>query len=210
NQSLTRAKAIQAFHIPYDVSPPFHVSAIVPGVVVNKVAKPVVFATAPSVKVPGNLDDVAVWPVRHLSDLLKTKQGSSVELSNVYPERLHRYDKQLLNAVAFLDELARTQAKAADADIAAGRFRSAVHGVPWGCKDIISVKGYPTTWGSAAMKTYVPENDASVVEMLREGGAVLLAKLTTGEMAQGANWFGGMTRNPWSVSTGAGGSSAGP
>jgi Asp-tRNA(Asn)/Glu-tRNA(Gln) amidotransferase A subunit family amidase len=210
NQSLTRAKAIQSFHIPNDISPPFHVSAIVPGVVVNKVAKPVVFAKSPSVKVPGNLEDVAFWPIRHLSELLKSKQVSSVDLTKMYLERLHRYDKQLLNTVTFLDELAMTQAKAADADIAAGRFRSAVHGIPWGCKDIISVKGYATTWGSAAMKNNVPEYDASVVEMLREGGAVLIAKLTTGEMAQGANWFGGMTRNPWSVSTGSGGSSAGP
>ncbi len=210
NQSLTRAKAIQSFHIPNDVSPPFHVSAIVPGVVVNRVAKPIAFAKAPPVKAPGNLEDVAFWPVRHLSELLKTKQVSSVELTKMYLERLHRYDKQLLNTVTFLDELAMTQAKAADADIAAGRFRSAVHGIPWGCKDIVSVKGYPTTWGSASMKNQVYDYDASVVEMLREGGAVLIAKLTTGEMAQGANWFGGMTRNPWSVSTGSGGSSAGP
>jgi Asp-tRNA(Asn)/Glu-tRNA(Gln) amidotransferase A subunit family amidase len=210
NQSLTRAKAIQAFHIPNDVSPPFHISAIVPGVVVNKVAKPVVFAKAPSVKVPGTLEDVAFWPIRHLAELLKTKQVSSVELTKMYLERLHRYDKQLLNTVTFLDELAMTQAKAADADIAAGRFRSVLHGIPWGAKDIIAVKGYPTTWGSASMKTNVFDYDASVVEMLREAGAVLIAKLTTGEMAQGANWFGGMTRNPWSVSTGSGGSSAGP
>ena len=210
NQSLTRAKAIQAFHIPNDVSPPFHISAIVPGVVVNKVAKPVVFAKAPSVKVPGTLEDVAFWPIRHLAELLKTKQVSSVELTKMYLDRLHRYDKQLLNTVTFLDELAMTQAKAADADIAAGRFRSVLHGIPWGAKDIISVKGYPTTWGSASMKTNVFDYDASVVEMLREAGAVLIAKLTTGEMAQGANWFGGMTRNPWSVATGSGGSSAGP
>src|SRR5262245_43337877 len=141
NQSLTRSKAIQAFHIPYDVSPPFHVSAIVPGVVVNKVARPVAFAKTPSVKVPGNIEDVAFWPIRHLSELLKTKQVSSVELTKMYLERLHRYDKTLLNTVTFLDELAMTQAKAADADIAAGRFRSAVHGIPWGAKDIISVKG---------------------------------------------------------------------
>ncbi len=210
NQSLTRAKAIQAFHIPNDISPPFHVSAIVPGVVVNKVAKPIAFAKAPSVKVPGNLEDVAFWPIRHQSELLRTKQVSSVELTKMYLERLHRYDKQLLNTVTFLDDVAISQARAADADITAGRFRSAVHGIPWGSKDIISVKGYPTTWGSAAMKNQVYDYDASVIEMLREGGAVLLAKLTTGEMAQGANWFGGMTRNPWSVSTGSGGSSAGP
>jgi Asp-tRNA(Asn)/Glu-tRNA(Gln) amidotransferase A subunit family amidase len=210
NQSLTRAKAIQQFHIPNDISPPFHVSAIVPGVVVNKISKPIVFAKTPAVKVPGNLEDVAFWPIRHLSELLKTKQVSSVDLTRMYLDRLHRYDNQLLNTVTFLDELAMTQAKAADAEIAKGHFRSVLHGIPWGCKDIISVKGYPTTWGSASMKDNVPEYDASVVEMLREAGAVLLAKLTTGEMAQGANWFGGMTRNPWSVSTGSGGSSAGP
>src|SRR4051812_16856566 len=149
NQSLTRAKAIQQFHIPNDISPPFHVSAIVPGVVVNKVAKPIVFAKAPSVKVPGNLEDVAFWPIRHLSELLKTKQVSSMDLTKMYLERLHRYNGQLLNTVTFLDEHGMQQAKAADADIAAGRFRSPVHGIPWGAKDIIAVKGYPTTWGSA-------------------------------------------------------------
>src|SRR5262245_38574344 len=115
NQSLTRAKAIQSFHIPNDVSPPFHVSAIVPGVVVNKVAKPVAFAKAAAVKVPGNLEDVSNWPIRQLSELLKTKQVSSVELTKMYLERLHRYDKQLLNTVTFLDELAMQQAKTADA-----------------------------------------------------------------------------------------------
>ena len=210
NQSLTRAKAIQSFHIPNDVSPPFHISAIVPGVVVNKVAKPVAFAKTPAVKVPGNLDDVSNWPIRHLSELLRTKQVSSVELTKMYLERLHRYDKQLLNTVTFLDELGMQQAKTADAEIAAGKFRSVLHGIPWGAKDIIAVKGYPTTWGSASMKTNVFDYDASVVEMLREAGAVLIAKLTTGEMAQGANWFGGQTRNPWNVSAGSGGSSAGP
>src|SRR5580765_7131817 len=101
NQSLTRAKAIQAFHIPYDVSPPFHVSAIVPGVVVNKVAKPIAFSKPPAVKVPGTLEDVAFWPVRHLAELLRTKQVSSVDLTKMYLERLHRYDKQLLNTVTF-------------------------------------------------------------------------------------------------------------
>src|SRR5262249_23515097 len=210
NQNLTRAVAMQSFHIPNDVSPPFHINAIVPGVIVNKTPQPFALGKVPVLKVPGNLEDVAFWPVRHLSELLKTKQVSSVELTKMYLERLHRYNGQLLNTVTFLDELAMTQAKAADAEIATGRFRSVLHGIPWGAKDIISVKNYPTTWGSAAMKNNVPDYDASVIEMLREAGAVLIAKLTTGEMAQGANWFGGMTRNPWSVSTGSGGSSAGP
>src|SRR5262245_49644961 len=210
NQNLTRAKAVQAFHIPNDVTPPFHINAVVPGVVVNKTKDTFGLAKVPALKVPGNLEDVAQWPVRHLHELLRTKQVSSVELTRMYLERLHKYNGQLLNTVTFLDELAMTQAKAADTEIAAGKFRSVLHGIPWGAKDIIAVKGYPTTWGSASMKTNMFDYDASVVEMMREAGAVLLAKLTTGEMAQGANWFGGMTRNPWSVSTGSGGSSAGP
>src|SRR5262245_27849579 len=209
NQNLTRAAAMRSFHIPNDVSPPFHINAIVPGVIVNKVPQPFALGKVPPLKVPGNLEDVAFWPVRHLSELLRTKQVSSVELTKMYLERLHRYNGQLLNTVTFLDELAMTQAKAADAEIAQGKTRSPVHGIPWGCKDIISVKGYKTTWGSGAYKDQVFDYDASIVEQLREGGAVLIAKLTSGELAQGANWFGGMTRNPWNYGSSSG-SSAGP
>ncbi len=209
NQNLTRAKAMRSFHIPNDVSPPFHINAIVPGVVVNRVPQPFALGKVPALKVPGNLEDVAFWPVRHLHELLRTKQVSSVELTKMYLERLHRYNGQLLNTVTFLDELAMTQAKAADADLAAGKIKSPLHGIPWGCKDIISVKGYKTTWGSGAYKEQVFDYDASVVEMLRESGAVLIAKLVSGELAQGANWFGGQTKNPWNYGS-ASGSSAGP
>jgi Asp-tRNA(Asn)/Glu-tRNA(Gln) amidotransferase A subunit family amidase len=209
NQNLTRSAAVRAFHIPNDVSPPFHINAIVPGVVVNRVPQQFALGKTSAVKVPGNLEDVAFWPVRHLHELLRTKQVSSVELTKMYLDRLHRYNGQLLNTVTFLDELAMTQSKAADADIAVGRMKSPVHGIPWGCKDIISVKGYPTTWGSGALKDQVFDYDASVVEILREGGAVLIAKLVSGEMAAGANWFGGMARNPWNYGS-ASGSSAGP
>ena len=209
NQNLTRANAIRKFHIPNDVSPPFHISALVPGVVVNRVPQPFALGKVPVLKVPGNLDEVSQWPVRHLSELLRTKQVSSVDLTKMYLERLHKYNGQLLNTVTFLDDLAMTQAKAADAEIAVGKMRSPLHGVPWGCKDIISVKGYPTTWGSDALKTQVFDYDASIVEILREAGAVLLAKLSTGEMAAGANWFGGQTKNPWNYGSSSG-SSAGP
>jgi Asp-tRNA(Asn)/Glu-tRNA(Gln) amidotransferase A subunit family amidase len=209
NQNLTRAKGVRAFHIPNDVSPPFHINAIVPGVVVNRVAEPFTLSKIPPVKVPGNLEDVAFWPVRHLNELLRTKQVSSVELTKMYLDRLHRYNGQLLNTVTFLDDLAMTQAKGADADLAVGRMRSPVHGIPWGCKDIITVKGFKTTWGSGAYTDQIFDYDASVVEMLREGGAVLIAKLVSGELAQGANWFGGQTKNPWNYGS-ASGSSAGP
>src|SRR6185503_4411723 len=112
--------------------------------------------------------------------------------------------------VTFLDELAMMQAKTADSELAAGKMRSPLHGIPWGCKDIIAVKGYKTTWGSDAFKEQVFDEDASVVEQLREAGAVLIAKLTTGELAGGDQWFGGRTNNPWKLDQGASGSSAGP
>jgi Asp-tRNA(Asn)/Glu-tRNA(Gln) amidotransferase A subunit family amidase len=176
---------------------------------VNKVPQTFALSKVPPLNVPGNLEDVAFWPVTHLHELLRTKQVSSVELTKMYLDRLHRYNGQLLNTVTFLDELAMTQAKAADSDLAQGKMKSPLHGIPWGCKDIISVKGYPTTWGSGALKNQVFDYDASVVEMLREAGAVLIAKLVSGEMAAGANWFGGMTRNPWNYGS-ASGSSAGP
>ena len=141
NQNLTRSVAMRSFHIPNDVSPPFHINAIVPGVIVNKTPQPFALSKVPALKVPGNLEDVAFWPVRHLAELLRTKQVSSVELTKMYLERLHRYNGQLLNTVTFLDELAMTQAKAADAEIAQGKYRSPLHGIPWGCKDIISRQG---------------------------------------------------------------------
>ena len=102
----------------------------------------------------------------------------------MYLARLHRYNAKLNNVVTFLDDLALAQAKQADAEIAAGKYKGPLHGIPWGAKDIISVKGYKTTWGSAAFKDQVFDYDASVVEMLREAGAVLIAKLTTGELAR--------------------------
>ena len=106
--------------------------------------------------------------------------------------------------------MARSQAKQADAEIAAGKYKGPLHGIPWGAKDIIAVRGFKTTWGSGAYKDQVIDEDASVVEMLREAGAVLVAKLTSGELAQGDQWFGGQTKNPWNLTQGSSGSSAGP
>src|SRR5262245_66048891 len=103
-----------------------------------------------------------------------------------------------------------TQAKQADTEIAANKYKGPLHGIPWGAKDIISVKGYKTTWGSGTYTDQVFDYDASVVEMLRDAGAVLLAKLTTGELASGDRWFGGQTKNPWNLEQGSSGSSAGP
>jgi Asp-tRNA(Asn)/Glu-tRNA(Gln) amidotransferase A subunit family amidase len=210
NQNLTRYEEIRAIHIPNDVSPPFHFSPIVPGLDVNRKKVPFTLSAAPTVHRPAQLEDVAFWPVRHLAELVRTRQVSSVELTEMYLSRLHRYNPTLNNVVTFLDDYGLAEARRADAEIAAGRYRGPLHGIPWGAKDIISVKGFKTTWGSPAFKDQSFDYDASVVEMLRDAGAVLIAKLATGELAGGDQWFGGQTKNPWDPTQGSSGSSAGP
>jgi Asp-tRNA(Asn)/Glu-tRNA(Gln) amidotransferase A subunit family amidase len=210
NQNLTRYEEMRAIHVPNDVSPPFHFSALVHGMEVNRTRQPFRLSNAPAVKRPANLEDAAFWPVRHLAELLRTRQVTSVELTGMYLARLHRYNGKLNNVVTFLDEVGMSEARRADAEIAAGKYRGPLHGIPWGAKDIISVKGFKTTWGSPAFKEQSFDYDASVVEMLRDAGAVLIAKLATGELASGDNWFGGQTKSPWNLSQGSSGSSAGP
>lgn len=210
NRNLSGIEAIRKIHIPNDVSPPFHFSPAVPGMAVSKAKQPFRLSAAPAVKRPAKLEDVAFWPVRHLAELVRTRQVTSTELTEMYLARLHRYNGLLNNVVTFLDDYGRAEAKRADAEIAAGKYKGPLHGIPWGAKDIISVKGFKTTWGSPAFQDQVFDYDAAVVEMLREAGAVLIAKVTTGELASGDQWFGGRTNNPWDPTQGSSGSSAGP
>jgi Asp-tRNA(Asn)/Glu-tRNA(Gln) amidotransferase A subunit family amidase len=210
NRNLAGYEDLRKLHIPADVSPPFHFSPLVPGMPVNKTRQPIRLSAAPSVRRPSNLEDVAFWPLRNLGELIRTKQVTSLELTDMYLARLHRYNPLLNNVVTFLDDYGRAEAKRADAEIAAGKYKGPLHGIPWGAKDIISVKGYKTTWGSNAFKDQVLDYDASVVEQLRDAGAVLIAKVTTGELAGGDNWFGGQTKSPWDPTQGSSGSSAGP
>ena len=210
NRNLAGYEELRKLHIPPDVSPPFHFSPLVPGINVNKTRLPFRLSAAPSVRRPANLEDVAFWPLRNLGELIRTRQATSLELTEMYLARLHRYNPILNNVVTFLDDHGRAEAKRADSEIAAGKYRGPLHGIPWGAKDIISVKGYTTTWGSNNFKDQVFDYDASVVELLRDAGAVLIAKVTTGELAGGDNWFGGQTKSPWDPSQGSSGSSAGP
>jgi Asp-tRNA(Asn)/Glu-tRNA(Gln) amidotransferase A subunit family amidase len=158
---------------------------------------------------PGSLEDLAFAPVTVLSELLRTRRVTSTELTRTYLDRLRRYDPALLAVVTVTEERALRQARAADGEIARGRYRGPLHGVPWGAKDLLAVRGYPTTWGVAVYRDRVIDEDAAVVQRLDEAGAVLVAKLTLGELAWGDVWFGGMTRNPWRTEQGASGSSAG-
>ena len=210
NRSLNGYEELRKLHIPPDVSPPFHFSPVTPGMTVNKTKQPWRLSAAPAVKRPVNLEDAAFWPVRHLAELVRTRQVTSLELTEMYLARLHRYNGLLNNVVTFLDDYGRAEARRADSEIAAGKYKGPLHGIPWGAKDIISVKGHPTTWGSAPFKEQVLDYDATVIEQLRDAGAVLIAKVTTGELAGGDNWFGGQTKSPWDPTQGSSGSSAGP
>lgn len=159
---------------------------------------------------PADLEELAFLPVTELSDLVRRRKVSSLELTQMYLERLKKYDPVLQCVVTLTEERALKQAKDADAEIARGKYRGPLHGIPWGAKDLLAVKGYPTTWGSTPFKEQTFDEDATVVQRLDAAGAVLVAKLTLGELAMGDVWFGGMTRNPWKTDQGSSGSSAGP
>ena len=210
NNNLENYEERREIHIPNDVSPPFHFSSIVPGIEVEKTGRPFRLSDPPALRRPANLESVAFWPVRNLAELIRTQQVTSLELTRMYLDRLHRYQPTLNFVVTFLDDVGLEQARQADREIAAGNYKGPLHGIPWGAKDIISVKGFTTTWGSEAFRDQVFDYDASVVEMLRDAGAVLIAKVATGELAAGDNWFGGQTKNPWDPEQGSSGSSAGP
>ena len=158
-------------------------------------------------------EDLAFATVPQLAELLRTRRISSTELTKMYIERLKKYGPKLLCVVTLTEELALKQAAAADAEIKRGKYRGPLHGVPWGAKDLFATKGIKTTWGAEPYRDQVIDYDSTVVERLNEAGAVLVAKLSMGALAQGARWFAGVTRNPWQpeeAQTGSSGSSAGP
>src|SRR5437016_8026327 len=153
---------------------------------------------------------MAFWPVTQLAELIRTRQVKSVELTEMYLGRLKRYNPKLTCVVTLTEERGLRQARVADKEIAAGRYRGPLHGIPWGVKDLFATKGYPTSWGAAPFKGRIIDEDATVVSRLDAAGAVLVAKLATGELARDDIWFGGQTKNPWDLSMGSQGSSAGP
>jgi Asp-tRNA(Asn)/Glu-tRNA(Gln) amidotransferase A subunit family amidase len=159
---------------------------------------------------PANLDDLAFQPVTVLSEMIRRRIITPSELTRMYLARLKKYDPQLLAVITLTEDRALAQAKVLDAELARGKYRGPLHGIPWGAKDLLAVKGYKTTWGAGPYKNQVIDDDATVVQRLDAAGAILVAKLTLGELAQGDIWFGGTTKNPWKLDQGSSGSSAGP
>ncbi len=159
---------------------------------------------------PSTDEAIAFLPAHRLSALVKARKITSVRLTTIYLERLKRLNPILLCAVTIMESQALAEAARADAEIAAGKYRGPLHGLPYGVKDLFNTKGVPTTWGTADFENRIIDDDAEVVVRLRNAGAVLIAKLSTGLFAQNDQWFRGRTNNPWNLTQGSSGSSAGP
>jgi len=191
------------------VPPALQFNPIPVGLKIEKEERRFVASKARKLERPANLEDLAFWSVRDLAELVRTKKVSSMELTKMYLERLKKYGPKLECVVTLTEERSLEHAKRADEEIAAGKYRGLLHGIPYGAKDLLAVKGYRTTWGAMPYKDQVIDEDATVIKKLDDAGAVLVAKLTMGALAWGDVWYGGMTRNPWSLEQGSSGSSAG-
>ncbi len=202
-------EALHAVSLPNAVAPALVFNPVPAGMQVGGEQRQPVRGAVTAPAVPANLEELAFRPLTELAELIRTRQITSMQLTRMYLARLERYDPLLHCVVTLTTDRALAQAAAMDAELANGRYRGPLHGIPWGAKDLLAVKGYPTTWGAEPFKTQSFDEDATVVQRLDSAGAVLVAKLTLGALAMGDIWFGGRTRNPWNTEQGSSGSSAG-
>jgi Asp-tRNA(Asn)/Glu-tRNA(Gln) amidotransferase A subunit family amidase len=211
--------AIRDLHLPNSVAPAFVFDPVPPGMTLETVRRPIKISAPPHVVFESNTNKfapeaLAFLTVRELAELIKSRKVTSTELTRMYLNRLKRLDPKLHCVINLTEDRALKQAAAADAEIAAGKYRGPLHGIPWGAKDLLAVKGYPTTWGAGGFEQQIFDEDAEVVKRLDAAGAVLIAKLSMGALAQGDLWgdkaHGVRTRNPWNLKQGSSGSSAGP
>ena len=210
-QQEQRIEALHRVPLPNSISPAIVFDPVPPGKKIpDEPRRPMVRSKVSARAVPQNLEDLAFLPVTELSELVRRRRITSTQLTEMYLARLKKFDPVLKCVISLTEDRALRQARAADAEISRGRYRGPLHGIPWGAKDLLAVRGYKTTWGAGPYKDQVIDTDATVVQRLDAAGAVLVAKLTLGELAQGDIWFGATTRNPWKVEQGSSGSSAGP
>lgn len=209
NRALTGYERLRAIPLPYETEPAYSFHPGLPGRVVST-AKPRFQPTKRTVpKGAPKGEDLAFQPLWALADLVRSRQVTSMQLTELYLERLKKYSPTLNCVITLTEDLARKQAARADEEIRRGRYRGPLHGIPWGAKDLFATKGIRTTWGAEPFQSQVPDYDAAVVERLEKAGAVLVAKLSMGALAQGGLWFGGMTKTPWNTERTSSGSSAG-
>ena len=210
NDQLNNYKKIRELHLKNSIPPAILFNPIPVGFKFPKEQKPVEFSDYSYVKMPSDKNKLAFYSIGELAELIKTKQITSTELTKFFIERLKKYDPSLHCIITITERRALQQAKLMDEEIAKGKYRGLLHGIPFGVKDLLATKDYKTTWGATPFKDQLIPEDATVVTKLENAGAVLCAKLTMGALAWGDVWFGGMTRNPWDTTKGSSGSSAGP
>jgi Asp-tRNA(Asn)/Glu-tRNA(Gln) amidotransferase A subunit family amidase len=217
NEQRRAYGAIRQLHLTNDIPPAFRFDPVTssenaPPSESAPVRIAVALGAPPSIAesdIPKDLEKLAFATVAELGALIRNKKVSVIELTEMYLGRLKRFDPQLHFLVTLTEERARAQATQLDAEIAKGQYRGPLHGIPWGAKDLLAVRGYPTTWGAGGFQEQAFSEDATIVKRLDEAGAVLIAKLSLGALAMGDKWFGGRTRNPWNTGEGSSGSSAG-
>ena len=214
NRNLDSYEVVRKIDIPLDTEPAIVFHPALPGFHVKRAHSKTTFRFGRHEPAQfKSVEDLAFATVPQLAELIRTRKVSSVELTKMYLARLKKYGPKLLCVVTLTEELAMKQAEDADNDLKRGKYRGPLHGIPWGAKDLLATKGIKTTWGAEPYRDQVIDYDATVVERLRDAGAVLVAKLSMGALAQGPKWFGGVTRNPWVPNEdrlGSSGSSAGP
>jgi len=182
---------------------------VVPGMHFNLLQKPVLWKLDNTVQLPANKNDLAFYTIEQLASLIKNKKISSLALTQFFIDRIKKWGDTLQCVISIQEDIAYAQAKKADAELAQGKYRGLLHGIPYGLKDLFAVKGTKTTWGAAPYQNQTIDEDAFVYTKLRDAGAVLVAKFTLGALAMGDYWFGGRTKNPWNLKYGSSGSSAG-
>jgi Asp-tRNA(Asn)/Glu-tRNA(Gln) amidotransferase A subunit family amidase len=211
NRALGNYEALRKVEIGYGVEPAFHFQPGLPNRVPIK--GPQRFdTTIPKVgtpKAPSNLEDAAFWPVTEIAPLIRSRAVSSTGLTKMYIARMKMYSPKLLCLIALTEDLALDRAAEVDKEIRQGKYKGPLHGIPFGVKDLFDTKGIKTTWGAEPFQDRVPDEDATCVDRLNKAGAVLMAKLSMGALAQGDLWFNGRTKNPWNTERGSSGSSAG-
>ena len=200
---------IQKIELPNSIPPAILFNPIPVGYVNNAKQEKIKLEDYSKTVMPKNIDDLAFYSIGQLAYLIKTKKITSTELTKFYIARLKKYDPILKCIITLTEDLALKQAAIADKEIADGRYRGLLHGIPYGAKDLLAVKGYKTTWGASPYKDQVIDEDATLIKKLEDAGAVLVAKLSMGALAWGDVWFGGKTKNPWDTTAGSSGSSAG-
>ncbi len=217
NRNLDAYERLRGVDIPLDTEPAVAFRPYLPGKRPKPGATPgarIKVVLQPPAGRRSSIEELAFLPVTALAPLLQRRDVSSTDLTKMYLERLKKHGARLNVFVTLTEELALAQAAQADREIKAGKYRGPLHGIPWGAKDLFATKGIPTTFGAAPYQDQIINYDATIVERLRDAGAVLVAKLALGALAQGDRWFRGQTKNPWNPDDpqrgGSSGSSAGP